>query len=119
MPDTRIPIPDEVVEAAAMALRAEVINQLRIAEGGFVADYQPFMEMSEGLKQKYRAQARAAIAAALAAWQTPNHRAVVGVGMDEVGLQYPALILPLPTEASDEVTVEYLAMPLAHWSETR
>ena len=38
------------------------------------------------------------LAAALNAWETPMHRAIVGKALDEVGSMYPALILPLPKE---------------------
>jgi len=38
------------------------------------------------------------IAAALNAWETPMHRAIVGKALDEVGSMYPALILPLNKE---------------------
>jgi hypothetical protein len=41
---------------------------------------------------------RSAIAAALNAWETPMHRAIVGKALDEVGSMYPALILPLTQE---------------------
>ena len=40
----------------------------------------------------------AALAAALNAWETPTHRAIVGKALDEVGSMYPALILPLTQE---------------------
>jgi hypothetical protein len=66
-------IPDEVVEAARRAYYAE-------RPCGF----------------------RESIAAALNAWETPMHRAIVGKALDEVGSMYPALILPLPKDAADE-----------------
>lgn len=44
----------------------------------------------------------AACLAMLKAWQTKKHRMIVGVALDEVGGQYPAIILPLPKEPSDE-----------------
>jgi hypothetical protein len=62
-------IPDEVVEAARRAYYAE-------KPCGF----------------------RESIAAALNAWETPMHRAIVGKALDEVGSMYSALILPLPKE---------------------
>ncbi len=43
---------------------------------------------------------RAAIAAAINAWQTQMHKAIVGKALDEVGGVYPAFILPLPQEPS-------------------
>ena len=41
---------------------------------------------------------REALAAALNAWQTPKHKAIVGSAIDEVGGFFPAIILPLPQE---------------------
>jgi hypothetical protein len=67
-------IPDEVVEA---------LHDSLVEEGGAVVP---------------ACYCRAALAAALNAWETPMHRAIVGTALDEVGSMYPALILPLPRE---------------------
>jgi hypothetical protein len=48
------------------------------------------------------AELRDILAAALNAWKTPTHRAIVGKALDEVGSMYPALILPLPKDTADE-----------------
>jgi len=71
-------IPDEVVEAAARA----------IGEETYV-----------GNKQTLRDAGRAAIAAALNAW--PNAKTLRDDGRRQTYI-VPALILPLPHEASDE-----------------
>lgn len=71
-------IPDEVVEAAA------------IERWGINEPTQWELETS-----------RIIIAAALNAWETPMHRGIIGVGMDEVGSTYPAIILPLPPKEGE------------------
>ena len=65
-------IPDEVVEASY----AEYIRQLQIAPNLVTAW-------------------RAALAAGLAAWQTPKHQPMIGTAVDDLNCSYPALILPL------------------------
>lgn len=46
---------------------------------------------------------RAACLAMLRAWQTEKHKMIVGVALDEVGGQYPAIILPLKETDDDWV----------------
>lgn len=69
-------IPDEVIEEARKAWLA--------SDDGAVNDW------------------RKAIAAAINAWATKEHRAVMGEARDEVGLWYPAIFLPLPREKSND-----------------
>ena len=80
-------IPDEVVEAAARAA-------WRLKD-------QRLWEVLKATQPKWRDEARASIAAALNAWpgseyvyRQPHRRAV--------SYSSPAIILPLPQEASDE-----------------
>jgi hypothetical protein len=44
----------------------------------------------------------AACLAMLRAWQTDKHKMIVGVALDEVGGQYPAIILPLTEPNNDK-----------------
>ncbi len=71
-------IPDEVVEAVERVLSRYLV-------GGYTLDHK---ESIAGI----------ITAAALNAWETPMHRAIVGKALDEVGSMYSALILPLPKE---------------------
>jgi hypothetical protein len=89
-------IPDEVVEAAAKAAYLKSIE----ANAGSVNDWDDPAAKAE--KQELLGVIRAALAAALNAWETPMHRAIVGKALDEVGSMYSALILPLPKEGSEE-----------------
>jgi len=43
-----------------------------------------------------------ALRAGINAWQTQMHKAIVGKALDEVGGVYPALILPLPQENTND-----------------
>jgi hypothetical protein len=75
-----ITIPPEALEAAK-----EAITPLR---------HNQFVTTSQ--------LARAACLAMLKAWQTEKHKMIVGVAIDEVGGQCPAIILPLPQENTDD-----------------
>jgi hypothetical protein len=90
-------IPPEVVEAAARA--AHDVWRRQASVGDDIAEYAPWHEMSADLQDEYLDQARAAIAAALAAW--PG--AYKMLGWDEAA-QEPRYewFLPLPQQASDD-----------------
>lgn len=70
-----VTIPPEALEAAARAVRNARLMSRTSEE-----------------------TARAACLAMLEAWQTEKHKMIVGVAIDEVGGQCPAIILPLPQE---------------------
>ncbi len=89
---TDITIPPEALEAAA--------------ESSFYEEYGDgsgtWEEAPEWLRVTIREQARVACLAMLKAWQTEKHKMIVGVAIDEVGGQYPAIILPLPPEEGEK-----------------
>lgn len=60
-------IPDEVVEAAAMA-DYSLIRAEHIEDHGYDLGHSPWEELHDTAKEYYKNHARAAIAAALAAW---------------------------------------------------
>ena len=83
-------IPPEVVEAAAVTLMGRLMVSREDAARLWAGLYEPE-------KEQFRREARAAIAAALAAWpgMHKGHQCT-GCGGD------PQIILPIPQEASDE-----------------
>ena len=86
-------ISPEVVEAAARAAY-EVIPH-----GVSAVGWLPWEEVGEHIKEHYRAEARAAIAAALNAWPGMSQLAE----NDSASIrEMAALILPLPQQASDD-----------------
>ena len=79
---TDITIPPEALRAAARALH----------------DASGTADCWDSMRDE---MARAACLAMLEAWQTEKHKMIVGVAIDEVGGQCPAIILPLPKKESD------------------
>lgn len=82
---TDITIPPKALEAAAIEMAPA-----------------PWSMYTEDAKEHFRSKARAACLAMLREWQTEKHKMIVGVALDEVGGQYPAIILPLPQKETSE-----------------
>lgn len=89
---TDIHIPPEVVEAAARA--AHDLWRKQASIGDDIAEYEQWDDVSRFYKDELRAQATAAIRAALENW--PGMRVVLN------GLHPPRVTLPLPQENSDD-----------------
>jgi hypothetical protein len=84
-------IPDEVVEAAARAIYF-VFTQINIGDGEDRWDCLP-----SRFRAEYREEARAALAAALAAWPDMVERF-----FPNDPTRAPGIFLPLPKEGADE-----------------
>jgi len=89
----RITIPPESLEAAAIELYRSATHS---PQGFSWATVHP------RVRERWRRNARAACLAMLEAWQTEKHKMIVGVAIDEVGGQCPAIILPLPQKETSE-----------------
>lgn len=85
-------IPDEAVEFIARALC--------VAEGHDPERLR--LKGSSKLWTIWSDEARAAIVATINAWETPKHKAVIGLAFDELSGDYRALILPLTQEKTDD-----------------
>lgn len=105
MTDT-ITIPPAALEAAAKAAYNKWRDKIRAEERDTMdADMldacAPEWDDLGRNQQDWIEQTRAACLAMLRAWHTEKHKMIGGVALDEVGGQYPAIILPL-TEPSDD-----------------
>ena len=99
--DTKIP--PEVEEAAGIAAHERWRLDCADADNSPVTDWREWAELEPDEQAGWRRQARAAIAAALAAWE--------GAELERIGKGYEwplteeytdRIILPLPQEARDE-----------------
>ena len=92
----QIPIPDEVVEAAARAAY-EVAHKIDCS-----SDPDQWVDAVNEYKEHWRQQARAALAAALSAWPGATVRDGTAYQSGKPVMKLGQIILPLPQEPRDE-----------------
>lgn len=97
-----ITIPPEALEAAARAAHDQWRHECAVEADEPVENWREWDELDRWEQDSFREQARAACLAMLEAWQTEKHKMIVGVAIDEVGGQCPAIILPLPQKETSE-----------------